>query len=84
MNFHSKKNPGITRDGIDAIVAGLNRMTVKERRQLPGVSEIRAHQIVAGALVAQQVMKTFSLDVIQTCPWALREGIVLRRMDWIR
>ena len=83
FSFHSKKAQGITRDGIDAIASGLIRMSTKERRNLPGVSETRAHQIVAGALVAQHVMKNFSLDVIHTCPWALREGIVLRRLDWI-
>ena len=82
-NFHSKKSSVITREGIDSIATGLTRMSMKERRNLPGLSESRAHQIVAGALVAQQVMANFSLDIIQTCPWALREGIVLRRMDWI-
>ena len=58
-------------------------MSNKDRKNLPGVSETRANQIVAGALVARQVMTQFNIDVIQTCPWALREGIVLRRMDWL-
>jgi len=62
---------------------GLAKMSFKERKNLPGVSETRANQIVAGALVARQVMAQFNLSMIQTCPWALREGIVLRRMDWL-
>lgn len=82
-NFHPKKFSGITREGMQELSQGLAKMTFKERRNLPGVSETRANQIVAGSLVANVVMEKFSLDAIQTCPWALREGIVLRRMDWI-
>ena len=79
----NKKFSGITREGIGEITAGLVKMTSKERKALPGVSDTRANQIVAGAIVALHIMDNFSIDVIQTCPWALREGIVLRRMDWI-
>jgi exopolyphosphatase/guanosine-5'-triphosphate,3'-diphosphate pyrophosphatase len=81
--FQSKKLFGITRDSINALAIGISKMSLKERRNLPGVSETRAHQIVAGALVARQVMMQFDIEMIQTCPWALREGIVLRRMDWL-
>jgi exopolyphosphatase/guanosine-5'-triphosphate,3'-diphosphate pyrophosphatase len=40
-------------------------------------------QIVAGAMVARQLMRTLDLAEIRICPWALREGIVLHRLDWI-
>ena len=43
----------------------------------------RAHQLVAGSMVARQLMRTLNLKEIRICPWALREGIVLHRLDWI-
>ena len=58
-------------------------MTDAERRRLPGVSPDRSHQLVAGALVADAVMDIFGLDELEICPWALREGIILERLDTI-
>jgi exopolyphosphatase / guanosine-5'-triphosphate,3'-diphosphate pyrophosphatase len=49
--------------------------------ELPGVSASRTHQIVPGALVAEAVMDIFDLAELQICPWALREGIILERLD---
>jgi exopolyphosphatase/guanosine-5'-triphosphate,3'-diphosphate pyrophosphatase len=48
---------------------------------LPGVSPSRAHQIVPGALVAEAMMDIFDLPALQICPWALREGVILERLD---
>jgi exopolyphosphatase/guanosine-5'-triphosphate,3'-diphosphate pyrophosphatase len=48
---------------------------------LPGVSPSRTHQIVPGALVAEAVMDIFDLAELQVCPWALREGVILERLD---
>jgi len=47
------------------------------------VSTSRSHQIVAGALVAEAVLDLFDLDELELCPWALREGIILERLDRI-
>ncbi|CAA9403047.1 Ppx/GppA phosphatase family protein [uncultured Nocardioides sp.] len=51
---------------------------------LPGVSPSRVHQIVPGALVAEAVMDIFDLAELEICPWALREGVILERLDRIR
>ncbi|MCW2915458.1 MAG: putative exopolyphosphatase [Actinomycetia bacterium] len=59
----------------------LARMTAQERAELPGVSEGRAPQLVAGALVADATMDLFGLPELEICPWALREGVILRRLD---
>jgi exopolyphosphatase/guanosine-5'-triphosphate,3'-diphosphate pyrophosphatase len=59
------------------------RMTPAEVAALPGVSASRAHQVVAGALVADAVMDLFDLPELEICPWALREGIILERLDQI-
>lgn len=51
--------------------------------ELPGVSPSRTHQIVPGALVAEACMDIFELDELEICPWALREGVILERLDAI-
>lgn len=56
-------------------------MSVEEIATLPGVSPDRAHQLVAGAYVASAVLDIFDLEALEICPWALREGIILERLD---
>lgn len=68
---------------LDLWVPRLAEMSAAERAQLPGVSAARAPQLLAGALVAQATMDLFDLGSLSICPWALREGIILRRLDWI-
>jgi exopolyphosphatase / guanosine-5'-triphosphate,3'-diphosphate pyrophosphatase len=58
-------------------------MSPDEVAELPGVSPSRAHQVVAGALVAEAVMDLFDRAELEICPWALREGIILERLDQI-
>jgi exopolyphosphatase / guanosine-5'-triphosphate,3'-diphosphate pyrophosphatase len=56
-------------------------MKEADRAQLPGVSRGRAPQLAAGAIVADAAMDLFGLDDLVICPWALREGVILRRLD---
>ncbi|GAA0971032.1 Exopolyphosphatase 1 [Nocardioides aquaticus] len=65
------------RDRLPALVT----MSVEELAGLPGVSASRAHQIVPGALVAEACMDIFDLAELEICPWALREGVILERID---
>jgi exopolyphosphatase/guanosine-5'-triphosphate,3'-diphosphate pyrophosphatase len=58
-------------------------MTPEELSDLPGVSPSRSHQVVPGALVAEAVMDIFELTELEICPWALREGVILERLDQI-
>ena len=58
-------------------------MTDAKRRRLPGVSPNRSHQLVAGAIVAEAAMDIFGVPELEICPWALREGIILERLDAI-
>ncbi len=73
----------LTLPALDRIVERLQPLTATERASLPGVSPNRAHQLLAGAVVAQEAMRAFSLDTVSVCPWALREGVILRRLDWL-
>ena len=60
-----------------------SRWTGEELAVLPGVSPSRTHQIVPGALVAEACMDIFGLTELEICPWALREGVILERIDKI-
>jgi exopolyphosphatase/guanosine-5'-triphosphate,3'-diphosphate pyrophosphatase len=73
----------ITIDAIRKISNKLADMETSDRAKLPGVSENRASQIVAGAYVAESVMRNLDLKNLEVCPWALREGVVLKWMDWM-
>ena len=83
QNLYPKFGPHLTLAALDEIVPMLQKLDVEERKELPAVSAERAPQIVAGAMVARQLMRTLELKEIRICPWALREGIVLHRLDWI-
>jgi exopolyphosphatase/guanosine-5'-triphosphate,3'-diphosphate pyrophosphatase len=52
-----------------------------ERARIPGVSEGRAAQMPAGAIVADAVMDLMGVAQLEICPWALREGVILKRLD---
>ena len=71
----------LTANGLRQLIAFISRMTTADRAELEGVSAERAPQIVAGALVAEASMRALSLEMVEICPWALREGIILRRLD---
>ena len=59
----------------------LAAMDKAERARLPGVSEGRAAQMTAGAIVADAVMDLMGVAQLEICPWALREGVILKRLD---
>ena len=71
----------LTAHGLRQLIAFISRMTTADRAELEGVSAERAPQIVAGALVAEASMRAMSLESVDICPWALREGVILRRLD---
>ncbi|MEZ7006641.1 Ppx/GppA family phosphatase [Streptomyces sp. AD55] len=71
----------LKRVSLEGWVPRLAAMTAAERAELPGVSEGRAGQLLAGALVAEAAMDLFRVETLEICPWALREGVILRRLD---
>ncbi|MEU1264198.1 Ppx/GppA phosphatase family protein [Streptomyces cellulosae] len=71
----------LKRESLEAWVPRLAGMTAAERAELPGVSEARAGQLLAGAMVAEGAMDLFGVERLEICPWALREGVILRRLD---
>jgi len=71
----------LNRRDLVSAVGQLATLGDDEIATLPGVSPDRAHQIRAGALVAEATMDLFDLDQLEICPWALREGVLLRHID---
>ncbi|PJE96277.1 exopolyphosphatase [Streptomyces carminius] len=71
----------LDRAALEEWVPKLVAMPTAERARLPGVSEGRARQLPAGALVAEGAMDLFGVERLEVCPWALREGVILRRLD---
>ena len=71
----------LTATGLRQLISFISRMTASDRAELEGVSADRAPQIVAGALVAEASMTALGIESVDICPWALREGLILRKLD---
>lgn len=71
----------LTDVGLRQVYGFISRMSASDLAELEGVSAGRAHQLVAGALVATAAMRALRVSELQICPWALREGVILRRLD---
>ena len=56
-------------------------MTQADWVKLPGVSAARVPQLPAGAIIADAILDLLDVDQLELCPWALREGVILRRLD---
>ncbi len=71
----------LTDAGLRQLLAFISRMNAADLAELEGVSASRSHQLVAGALVAQAMLSALERTELEICPWALREGVILRRLD---
>jgi len=56
-------------------------MTTPERRAVAGISAQRSEIVVAGGQILEGAMRALSLNVLRSCDFALREGVVL---DFLR
>jgi exopolyphosphatase/guanosine-5'-triphosphate,3'-diphosphate pyrophosphatase len=71
----------VTHADVTDLAKRLAAMPADQRATLPGVSLVRAPQLAAGALVADAAMDLLGIEELEICPWALREGVLLRRID---
>ncbi len=71
----------LRRGAVKRWIPKLAHMSPGDRADLSGVSAGRARQILAGAVVAEAAMRELGIDRVEVCPWALREGILLRRLS---
>ncbi|MEU7258432.1 Ppx/GppA phosphatase family protein [Streptomyces rimosus] len=71
----------LARRDLKRAVRQLAALPPDERAALPGISAARRRQAPAGAVVAHQAMKAMGIDRVTVCPWALREGVLLRHLE---
>jgi exopolyphosphatase / guanosine-5'-triphosphate,3'-diphosphate pyrophosphatase len=71
----------LTRTGVHQVLGFIRHIPSSALAEMDGVGASRAHQVLAGAVVADAVMRRLNLAVLEICPWALREGVILRRLD---
>lgn len=71
----------LRRSGLADWVPRLAKLPADARTALPGITADRTFQIVAGGVVLRETMRAFGVDQLEVCPWALREGIILRYLD---
>ncbi|GLZ77277.1 hypothetical protein Afil01_20840 [Actinorhabdospora filicis] len=67
--------------GLHQTLGFVRRLPSTALAELDGVSPRRAHQLVAGAVVAESTMWRLGVRELDICPWALREGVILRYLD---
>jgi exopolyphosphatase/guanosine-5'-triphosphate,3'-diphosphate pyrophosphatase len=73
----------LTDAGLRQVIAFIARMSAEDIAELEGVNASRSHQLIAGALVVQATMRVLEVEEMDLCPWALREGVILRKLDWL-
>lgn len=73
----------LTRVGLSQVLGFISRMASADLAELDGVSAGRAHQTLAAGVVAAGAMDALGVEGVELCPWALREGVILRRLDWL-
>lgn len=71
----------LTRKALGKAVRRLAKLPAEERAELPGISAGRAEQCFAAAVVGDTAMDLMGIDAVTVCPWAVREGLLLRALE---
>ena len=67
--------------GLGEAVTRLAVLPAAARAELPGISAPRAAQSLAGAVVGHTALKLTGIKAVTVCPWAIREGVLLRHIE---
>jgi exopolyphosphatase / guanosine-5'-triphosphate,3'-diphosphate pyrophosphatase len=68
---------------LSRLNSSLANMSQAERRQVPEISSQRAEIIVAGGQILEGAMRALRINILSTCDWALREGVIIDRLrEW--
>lgn len=67
----------IERDKLSALVSHLVESRAKERAQMAGLDDKRQDQIIAGAVLVNELFEQLDLKRMYVCRSALREGILV-------
>jgi exopolyphosphatase/guanosine-5'-triphosphate,3'-diphosphate pyrophosphatase len=69
------------REEFEEVCKRLTRLSVEERRRLPGLDPGRAAQIASGALLVSHLFDKLEMPQIEVCDRALREGMIIDYMQ---
>ncbi|MFD5912725.1 Ppx/GppA family phosphatase [Streptomyces massasporeus] len=69
------------RSELREAITRLAALPAAERAHLPGISAPRAAQSLAGAVVGHTALKLTGIKAVTVCPWAIREGVLLRHIE---
>lgn len=68
---------------LAALNAKLATLDSAGRRNLARLTSQRADIIVAGSYILEEAMRALGINVIRTCDWALREGVIIDSLrEW--
>ncbi len=70
-------------EDLRAWIPRLAGLPPSKRAKLPGISRSRAHQALAGAIVAEALL-TVAGGKVAICPWSTRDGLLLTLQDRAR
>lgn len=71
----------ISRAELRHLVEKLRKMSVKQRREVPGLNPDRADIIVPGLAVIDRIMKRFKVNLMQVHPFGVRDGLLLSMIE---
>ncbi|SDD76662.1 Ppx/GppA phosphatase family protein [Actinokineospora iranica] len=66
---------------LDKWIPRLAALSARGRAKLPGISRHRAEQSLAGALVAEALMRATGHDTVDISPWSTKEGLLLTLLE---
>lgn len=62
---------------LATLTGKLSSMDLAARRGLAGISSQRSEIIIAGSCILEEAMRALAINVIRTCDWSLREGVII-------
>lgn len=65
---------------LEAFNERMSQMSLVERRGISGISSQRAEIIIAGGEILEGAMRALGVNLLRTCDWALREGVIIERL----
>lgn len=71
------QNVSVTAAEVNGLRRRLVRTSRDERLRIKGLDEKRAEQIVAGAVLADHVLRDLGAPELVACTWSLREGLLV-------
>ena len=71
----------VERGQLEDWIPRLAAIEPAQRAALPGITQDRAMTIVGAGIIAVEIMRALGINEIEVCPWALREGAILRWLD---